>query len=239
MKKRTLIAISLAILGLIALGALTVYLTLQYKDDIFSSGKSKTESDAEAVLLALHESESAGNAADSAGSIPDSAASSPIIWAGDSRTIGMRDALKNDDIYIGASGEGYDWLSSTGLPLVKEAIEENPKAPVVFNFGVNDYDNLSNYMALYGSLTKEYPDTHFYFLSVNPIEPTVCKNITNEEITDFNNHLKELFPDTYLDSFTYLMTNEVVPIDGVHYSKEDYQLIYDYAAGQISRKENP
>lgn len=233
MKKGPFIAVLLAAAALIMLGALTVYLTLQYKNDVFSPD-SRIESEAEAAILALHETEAPKT--DLSDDTADASAKVSIIWAGDSRTIGMRDAMKNQDIYIGASGEGYNWLSETGLPQIRTAIAENPGIPVVFNFGVNDYDNLTNYMELYESLLKEYPDTRFYFLSVNPIDPAICKNITNEEISDFNSHLKDLSPDTYLDSYTYLMVNEAVPIDGVHYSGETYQMIYEYAADQIRKR---
>lgn len=240
MKKGTVTGIILAVIALIALGALAIYLTMQYKDDAFSPG-STAESEAEAFLLALHQTEeSTDSAADDAQKLSeaDNAEAPFIIWVGDSRTIGMRDAMKNDDLYIGASGEGYDWLSEIGLPQVKDAISDYPEAPVVFNFGVNDYDNMENYLTLYKSLLEEYPDTHFYFLSVNPIDPDVCKNITNEEIADFNNHLKQAFPDTYIDSYTYLLINETVTIDGIHYSGEDYCAIHDFAAKEVQKSES-
>ena len=54
---------------------------------------------------------------------------------------------------------------------------------------------------------------------------------------DFNNQLKAAYPNTFLDSFTYIMVNEIVTMDGVHYSEEDYQLIYEFAANQIAKKE--
>ena len=149
----------------------------------------------------------------------------------------MRDAVKNDDVYIGASGEGYDWLSANGLPLLKKAIKDYPEAPVVFNFGVNDYDNMENYLTLYTSLLDKYKDTHFYFLSVNPIDPDICKNITNEEITDFNNHLKNTFGSAYIDSYSYLLMKEAGTIDGVHYSGDNYRLIHTFAAEEIAKLE--
>lgn len=161
----------------------------------------------------------------------------PVIWVGDSRTLGMGRALDTTDTYIGKDGEGYNWFMEEGLALTANAIAEQPDAPVVLNFGVNDYDNLANYLALYAELLAAYPDTHFYFLSVNPIEPTLCSNISNEQIADFNSHLKEAFPDAYIDSFTLLMIDQVMPIDGVHYSAEDYQKIYNFAARQIEAKE--
>lgn len=233
MKKGTMAAVFLAVLSLLALGILTVYLTLYYKEETLSSDAGTAESEAEAILLTLQEAQTA---ALSASQSEKAFEETPVIWAGDSRTLGMQNAMKNDDVYIGASGEGYQWLSQIGLPQVKEAIARYPASPVVFNFGVNDYDNLEHYLLLYEALLEEYPNTGFYFLSVNPIDPAVCTNITNEEITDFNRHLQSSFSDAYLDSYTYLMTKEVIPIDGVHYSAEDYRLIYEYATEQIRQK---
>lgn len=242
MKKGTIAGIILAVIALIALGALFIYLTVQYKDDLFSP-ETAAESEAEALLLQLRQTETEPETSVStvsAGYPSDDTAPEQrfIIWVGDSRTVGMKNAVKNDDLYIGASGEGYDWLSETGLPLVKDAISDYPDAPVVFNFGVNDYDNMGNYLALYESLIEEYPDTHFYFLSVNPIDPEVCRNITNDEISDFNSHLKQSFPDAYIDSYTFLLINETVTIDGIHYSEDDYRSIHTFAAKEVCKAED-
>lgn len=237
MKKRTILGIFLAVIAIIALAVLAIYLTMQYKDDMFSPEGTVAESEADAVLNALHEPVSEAPKEKEAETEAALASSDQfIIWVGDSRTLGMRDAVQNDDLYIGASGEGYDWLSETGLPQVKDAMKDYPEAPIVFNFGVNDYDNMENYLTLYKSLVKEYPDTDFYFLSVNPIEPTQCENITNEEISDFNNHLEEAFPDTYIDSFTFLMANETVTIDGIHYSGDDYRVIHEFASQEVAKR---
>lgn len=196
-----------------------------------SSDEAALESEADAALLTLHEMASEAGSAETE---PDEQL---IIWAGDSRTVGMQNAMKNNDIYIGASGEGYQWLSETGLPQITDAIASYPDSPVVFNFGVNDYDNLSNYLALYESLMQEYPDTHFYFLAVYPVDDAVCKYITNAEISDFNDHLQSLSPERYLDSYTWLMTNEILTIDGIHYSEEDYRALHAFASELIREKE--
>lgn len=258
MKKNTLACIGLAAAAIVILCVLAAYLTWQYGDEAFPAQNSKTESEADAVIGALSEAASGeraetaaadgqadGTDAGSQAGQEDTAersaqenSSGPFaIWVGDSRTLGMKEALNNADLYIGAAGEGYTWFAETGLEEMKKAVQTYPDCPVVLNFGVNDYDNMDRYMELYQSLTEEYPDTHFYFLSVNPIDPEVCHNITNEEIADFNNHLRSLFPDTYLDSYTEIKAHEIIPFDGIHYTKDDYRLIYDYAAGEIAKKE--
>lgn len=239
MKKGTVIGIALAVISIIALGILAVYLTLQFSEETFFSTADRAESEADAAMEALFQSQTQAQTQTEPPQT-EAAASDPMIWVGDSRTLGMQDALEDPgaDVYIGAAGEGYEWFSEKGLPELEKALKQYPEAPVILNFGVNDYDNMTLYLDLYQSLVSQHPDTDFYFLSVNPIEPTLCDNITNEEISDFNAHLKEAFPDTYIDSFTQLMINQTVPIDGIHYTEEDYLLIHDFVLAQIEYKES-
>lgn len=231
MKKGTLIGLLLSIALIILLGLLAFYLFVTFRSEAFFKNSERIESEAEAALQALYETQTEVKETEKLLQKD----TSPIIWAGDSRILGMKNALADpeEDIFIGASGEGYIWFSETGLPQLDAAIKSQKQAPVVINFGVNDYDNLSRYLSLYTELTVEYPDTDFYFLSVNPIEPTLCQSITNEEIAAFNQRLKEAFPDNYLDSFTMLMIDQVTTVDGIHYSEEDYQKIYDFVRDQI------
>ena len=250
MKKGTVAGIAFAILGIIALCALAGYLTWQCRDQLLPSMNQKTESEAEAAISALQETAAeedteAMTDAQTAQEVEslsylNSELSGPVpsvIWVGDSRTLGMQKAVANSDVYIGAAGEGYDWFIENGLDEMRSAIRENPESVIVFNFGVNDYDNMENYLELYQTLFEEYPDRHFYFLAVNPIDPELCENITNEEIADFNDHLRRLSPDSFIDSYTQIKSAEIQTIDGIHYSQDDYRFIYDYAIRQIAAKE--
>jgi hypothetical protein len=213
------------ITAFLVLGAVAAYLTLNFKDILFVNSEAVSESE-------FHFQTESRKTADKT-DVSDTQADYLLIWVGDSRTVGMSEAVADECVYIAASGEGYDWFCADGEAQMRDAIAEYPDAPVVFNLGVNDYDNLDFYMEKYRALTEELPDTGFYFLSVNPIDPAVCKNITNEEISDFNRNLKENFPDTYLDSYTWMLINELSPFDGVHYTKEAYQMLHDYVMEQI------
>lgn len=255
MKKGTVIGLALAVLSLIALGALALWLAVSMQPVLSPNGASAALLTMETPEIIIYDeaqakadAEKAAQEKSSATKVRDvkcevheeeteaSVSGTPsYIWVGDSRTVGMGKAMDNADIYIGESGEGYYWLNETGLPLIIEAIAEYPELPVIFNFGVNDDENLPNYLVLYQALEEQYPDTQFYYLSVNPIEPTLCTNISNEEISAFNQALKEEYPDTYIDSFTFVMIGEIVTIDGVHYSEDDYRAIYDYTTAQLER----
>ena len=256
MKRETIVGIVLSVLAIAALGLLAGFLTWQFRDQLLPSPGESVESDADAVIQTLQETAAEKQSEETAtegfeSSKPGAVISSDkvssdttlsaqtpsVIWVGDSRTLGMQKAVANSDVYIGAAGEGYKWFTETGLDEMRDAIKAHPESVVVFNLGVNDYDNMDRYIDLYGQLLAEYPDTHFYFLSVNPIDPEECHNITNEDIADFNAHLKELSPDTYLDSYTQIKSAEIETIDGIHYSQDDYRFIYDYAVGQIARIE--
>lgn len=227
MKKRTYLGIAAVITAFLLLAALAAYLTISFGDSIFTNGEagSAPESD-------FHFETEAKTAETAAAQ--DTDANHFLIWVGDSRTVGMRDAVNDGCLYIGAAGEGYDWFAESGESQMRSAIAEHPDAPVILNLGVNDYDNMDLYLKRYRSLAAELPDTVFYYLSVNPIDPSVCTNITNEQISDFNSHLKEAFPDTYIDSYTYLMISEISPFDGVHYTEEAYQMLHDYVLEQIT-----
>lgn len=232
MKRGTWIAVLAAILCLAALGGLAFYLNAHFGDTLSPDSPSQAVLDADRIAQSLYASSTEQQT-----DTEEPQLHPPLIWIGDSRTLGMKEALKNDELYIGAAGEGYEWLLETGLPLVKEAIAAHPETPLVINFGVNDYDNLDNYINLYRSLAEEYPDSHFYFLSVNPIDPELCQNITNEQICDFNDHLKSFCGDCYLDSYSVLTEENRKPFDGIHYEEDDYRRIHDFTVAEIEKKE--
>lgn len=286
MRKGTVFGLLLSVLCLIGLGFLTAYLTIEYKDDAFSTEASQVEKDADAVLVLLQqaatteapkkestkESKKDSKKESANETLPDSKkekteekaeteaktdtkketkketpketksdskSSAPsVIWVGDSRTVGMGHATNDSDVYIGKDGEGYEWFNEKGRKTLKKAMTENPNTPVVFNLGVNDCDNIDNYLELYKKIVDKYPDTHFYFMAVNPIEPTLCENVTNEEISAFNARIKEAFPDQFIDSFTFIQVSEIVTNDGIHYSDEDYQRIHDFVSTNVKSKES-
>ncbi len=249
MKKGTAAAIVLSSAGIAVLVGLAVYLSVQFRTDFASTNRENEEllSEAEDALGLLNSEKtdavsdnSDQTEADEAEELteawmidfPDPA----VIWSGDSRTVGIQRAVKNNtsDQFIAASGEGYEWLYDTGVVQVEDAISKNPDLPVVFNFGVNDYENLENYLSLYEAITEAHPDTVFYFLSVNPIDPEECETITNEEIEQFNEQIAAAYPDTYLDSYNSFGKDGFEIIDGIHYSEQTYREIYQFVKESIA-----
>ena len=233
MKKGTLIGLLLCSISILALGALALFLTFSFREDLSGSHTDAVVTQAESAVQSLYIQQTETETEQQT-EAPVQAAH--YIWVGDSRTVQMGNAMENADYYIAESGEGYNWFIETGLPLLKEAIAASPDLPVIFNLGVNDYSNLYNYLTLYRSLMAEYQDTCFYYLAVYPIDPEVCIYITNEEIQDFNAHLKELSPDTYLDSYTFITENELLTYDGIHYPAEVLRKLYQFTETEIAKR---
>ena len=163
---------------------------------------------------------------------------SRIIFVGDSRTVGMHHAeadLADPCIYIGESGEGYSWFADTGILEMSDAIRDFPNAPVVLNLGVNDTGSVRDYIALYRTFDEIWPDTDFYFLSVNPVTRE-SSHVRNSHILLFNAVMQQEGPFPYLDSFTWLLVHGFESVDGIHYSEKTYCDIHNYVCAQLSKK---
>ena len=172
-----------------------------------------------------------------------------IIFVGDSRTLGMRDALHragrtDDDIFIGKVGEGVRWFIEEGMSEMDDAIEEYPDLPVVFNLGVNDPTEIDDYIVTYWDCIRNHPDTDFYILSVNPIDEEfllesetaveeVLDMINNLNIAKLNLRLKEEFTRRYLDSASFLKSDGFETVDGLHFNTKTYLKIHDFVVNEL------
>lgn len=158
-----------------------------------------------------------------------------VIFVGDSRTVGMgrAEAHHNDFCtYIGESGEGYNWLIDYGIDLMDAAIRQWPGAPVIYNFGVNDCSSINAYLEVYHALERGYPDTEFYYMSVNPVTEE-SPHVPLSDVLAFNRKLKAEFPDQYIDTCSWMLKAGYEDVDGVHYTEKQYCAIHDFAVRAI------
>ena len=161
-----------------------------------------------------------------------------VIMVGDSRTIGMQKAMAGQPdpfIYIGQSGEGYSWLTEYALKEMDIEIKAHPSWPVVLNLGVNDTDLVMDYITLYQSFAGRYPDTSFFYLSVNPLTKESV-SVTDDEVVIFNRYLKTAFPESYLDSYSVLKKEGFESVDGVHYSDDTYRRIHKFILDELEER---
>lgn len=172
-----------------------------------------------------------------------------IIWVGDSRTLGLRDALHkterdDDDLFVGQVGEGVRWFREEGMAEMSDMIEAYPDAPVVMNFGVNDPQLIDEYVVAYWDVIREHPDTQFYIMSVNPLDEeflirdgqvneAVFDDINSLNVARMNVKLSEEFGRRYIDTASWLKAEGFETVDGLHFSTDTYLNIHDYVVSLL------
>ncbi len=150
-----------------------------------------------------------------------------LIFVGDSRTEGIRDAVHDDSIWSCLSSMGYDWMVSTGVPQIEAEIVDNTS--VIILMGVNDVQNLNKYVQYINEKAKEWTDrgASTYFVSVGPVENDPY--VTNEQIESFNAAMKaNLLGVTYIDVYSHLVETGYSTLDGTHYPEDVSVEIYNY-----------
>lgn len=161
------------------------------------------------------------------------------IFIGDSRTVGMNDYLKiddNDNIFTVAKvGKGYNWFLSEGYKEVEKIRKENDYKnwTYVFNLGVNDLWNISEYKYLINSLKNE---ANLVFVSINPVIESKVETVDNKTIEEFNKDISFKL-DNCVDTYSYLNEIGFDSEDGLHYTKETYTDIYNYEVVEIRKME--
>ena len=164
---------------------------------------------------------------------------SDMIFYGDSRVVGMAYTTGGYH-YVGKESEGLTWMKGDGLDYLEDQMEQWPQADIVFCFGVNDPDNIDKYISFYRDYTETWPDRRFWFLSVNPVYDGIGKAngyyAKNSKIEDFNEKLREAFPDRYIDTYSYLKEYGYNAQDGVHYDGITYSAVQDYCWRAITQK---
>lgn len=140
-----------------------------------------------------------------------------LVYVGDSRISSMESSLSNDNIDF-ISGSGYDWLSSDGINKLENILNDKSDAIVVISSGINDLNNIDNYITLYKDLMSKHPDVKIFIMSVNPVDESKT-NITNNQIEGFNKKLSESFGVNYIDTYSGL-SNIVTKDDGITYETD-------------------
>lgn len=161
---------------------------------------------------------------------------SRLVYVGNSRIVGMVSALENNINYIAEVGKGYDWYKNVALASIEEKIQNNPNTIIVLSLGVNDLNNIDNYILAYKELIAKYPSNSFYIMSVNPVDESKARasgySITNSDIEAFNKKLVENFSSNYIDIYNNL-TN-IGTNDGLHYDANTYKTIHNLIISSIS-----
>ena len=165
---------------------------------------------------------------------------SQMIFVEDSRVVGM--SMAGGYSYVGKESIGYDWFVSEGVYQMLDQMNAWPDADVILCFGINDVANIGSYISEYQYLVDAYPDTRFWFMSVNPVNDAMASScgyfINSDMVISFNNVLQQAFPEQYLDVCSYLQENGYGTSDGVHYDVRTCLVIQEYTKYLINQKES-
>ena len=180
----------------------------------------------------------------------DSSSSTINIIIGDSRMVGLCATLTGDwtkceysssggyhyqKIYFVAQGSmSYSWFSNTAVGAVNNILKNNSdkKFNIITNMGVNMllYD-VEKYISKYNELIdNQWKEESFVIVSVTPVDENKQTKdayfIKNVDIETFNNKIRNgVKKAKYCDIYNQIKNN-FNTTDGVHYTSETYQDIY-------------
>lgn len=176
------------------------------------------------------------------------------IWIGDSRGVGMSTYFpeSNSDKYIVKGAMSFVWFRDTAIPELRTMLSSSGHK-VIIMMGVNDCANHSiggnlyddDYAEQVNTLVAAFPGNAFYFMSVNPVDGdypssyhpdgAIPQSDLNRIIDTFNATIKSKCRARYLDTCTYLRTSGFSTFDGIHYTKDTYTKIYEYAVDFVAK----
>ena len=156
-----------------------------------------------------------------------------LIFVGDSRTVGMKQAVGGNDTWSCKSSMGLSWMKSTGIPNIENKITNG--SAVVVLMGVNDLYNVNNYISYMNNLVNTVTSKGgtLYFVSVNPTSKSM--DYLNSNIDSFNTKMRQGLSSNirYIDTNSYLKANGFSSGDGVHYYADTSKQIYNYIKSRL------
>ena len=158
------------------------------------------------------------------------------LFVGDSRYKGMEKANATDeDVFICEVGEGYDYLINQ-MNNIKYEIDDN--TALIIGLGVNDLVNIDKYVDKINEMSQTF-DCQIYYMLVNPVdeeqETYSGYHIKNDDIDYFNQEIIDRLDENVIviDTNSYLNAIGFETQDGLHYTEETYENIYNYTKSQL------
>lgn len=156
---------------------------------------------------------------------------SKYVFVGDSRYVGMSGFASDQDVFICEVNMGYNFLIDKMKEIKKNC---NSDTALIIGLGVNDLKYSSdNYISKLNEMADTM-DCTIYYMLVNPVDENKEKSsgytIKNDDIDTFNKKLSNGFSDKIktIDTNGYLKEMGFETVDGLHYTTDTYQRIYNY-----------
>lgn len=163
---------------------------------------------------------------------------SEICFIGDSRTCGMQVSVLSEVNFICKPSMGLQWLLEEAEPQFEE-IKDNIKVCVVL-LGINDVWNKYKYPKELNDFAKRYPDIHFAYVTIGPIDETKYSLLSNDDIENVNETIVQGLDDNWqiVDWYKYLATEGFATSDGgLHYTRSVCGVSFAWIVSQVQTYE--
>ena len=161
-----------------------------------------------------------------------------VLYVGDSRTVGMCNAMKITSDCIAEEGKGLSWVKTKNADIKRKTSSSQTTDPynvIVFSLGVNDC-NASKAALNYADYYNQYADYNknvkIIVTSINPVIDSKAKaknySVTNNHVISFNVVLKSKLNSNvqYCDTYSQI-DGKINTSDGIHYDDATYKLVYE------------
>ena len=161
-----------------------------------------------------------------------------VLYVGDSRTVGMCNAMKITSDCIAEEGKGLSWVKTKNADIKRKTSSSQTTDPynvIVFSLGVNDC-NASKAALNYADYYNQYADYNknvkIIVTSINPVIDSKAKaknySVTNNHVISFNVALKSKLNSNvqYCDTYSQI-DGKINTSDGIHYDDATYKLVYE------------
>ncbi len=175
-------------------------------------------------------------------------------FIGDSRTQGMLNAgLVNKDNAVYGSGYGYNWLVGNGdfskektnatngaINGINSKMDNTGQFNIIIWLGVNDYASVGAqkyYDKYYELATGEWNNQMVYIVAVGPVDDNKAVYVDNAGINKFNAELSDLIGKSDAQNLKFINVNYSITkydSEGLHYSSEDYENIYNMIVSNVT-----
>ncbi len=179
-----------------------------------------------------------GDTSDGSTGDTNSSETKKVLYVGDSRTVGMCNAMKITSDCIAEEGKGLSWVKTKNADIKRKTSSSQTTDPynvIVFSLGVNDC-NASKAALNYADYYNQYADYNknvkIIVTSINPVIDSKAKaknySVTNNHVISFNVALKSKLNSNvqYCDTYSQI-DGKINTSDGVHYDDATYKLVYE------------
>ena len=213
----------------------------------YQKGKQKSKNNSSSSNNNINSNNNSSSSSSSSSS--NGGSGNRVIFLGDSRTVQMYAYLTGNwsspnysdggahtvgnDVFIAQGAMGLDWMQSTGIPAAINYFGSGTS--LVILMGVNDTYNADNYISYLNSNASNWSatGTKIYFSAVAPCNNNY--NNHNNSVVSFNSKLKSGLANNikWIDTYNYLVSSGFTTTDGLHYSADTSNKIYNYIKSNV------